>query len=361
MVRLGISISHSTCALFNDMYSTLSLFVLVVLATSEPDGYGTHSHHHHHFGGGPAGGFGIHQPVVPILVDNRQEPDAFGSYSFVYETADGVSRQEQGFPQGVTGAVAQQGGWSFTLPDGTPAAFNFIADENGFRVESDLLPTPPPLPAHAIAQIEKARLEDAVGASGNQGFFGSPSAPASQFSRPSSQYGAPPVSASQFLRPSNLFGSSSSLAPQFGTVSPPAPPFPRPSTEYGVPSPPAPPQSPRSSNRFGAGSSQSSQFSKPSALYGAPPASVPQFSRPSNPFSPASSQSSQFSKPSALYGAPPASIPQFSRPSNPFGFASASTSQFSRPSNLFGAASAPAQQFSRPSTQYGPPSQHFQG
>ena len=48
-------------------------------------------------------------------------------------------------------------------PDGTQGQFSFIADENGYRVESPLLPTPPPMPAHALAQIEKARLEDAAG------------------------------------------------------------------------------------------------------------------------------------------------------------------------------------------------------
>ena len=38
-----------------------------------------------------------------------------------------------------------------------------MADENGFQVDSDLVPTPHPLPAHAIAQIEKAERERAAG------------------------------------------------------------------------------------------------------------------------------------------------------------------------------------------------------
>lgn len=52
----------------------------------------------------------------------------------------------------------------FTFPDGSSASFSFEADEGGYRVESDLLPTPPPLPAHAIAQVEKAKQEDAAAA-----------------------------------------------------------------------------------------------------------------------------------------------------------------------------------------------------
>ncbi|XP_050711927.1 endocuticle structural glycoprotein SgAbd-1-like [Eriocheir sinensis] len=100
-------------------------------------------------------------PIIPILVDERDGPHADGSYSFNFETGNGISRYEQGYPQGPEGAVVSQGGWSFTFPDGTPAVFSFVADENGYRVESPLLPTPPPLPAHAIAQIEFARQQKA--------------------------------------------------------------------------------------------------------------------------------------------------------------------------------------------------------
>ncbi|XP_042859211.1 pupal cuticle protein 36-like [Penaeus japonicus] len=166
--------------------------------------------------GGSSGSFGAGSsgPFIPIIVDDRQGPDEFGNYNFNFETANGIIRQEQGAPQGETGAVAQQGAWSFTFPDGTPADFNFVADENGFRVESDLLPTPPPLPPHAIAQIEKARQEDAAAAasggrggqsgsgqfsgSGQSGFGGG------QFSSGSGQFSGPGQSG---------FGSSSGQFP----------------------------------------------------------------------------------------------------------------------------------------------------
>ncbi|XP_037785130.1 endocuticle structural glycoprotein SgAbd-2-like [Penaeus monodon] len=118
--------------------------------------------------GGISSSFGASAPLVPILEDEREGPDQFGNYKFNFETGNGIIRYEEGFPQGETGAVASQGGWSFTFPDGTPAVFTFVADANGYRVESDLLPTPHPLPAHAIAQIEKARQEDAAAASGGR-------------------------------------------------------------------------------------------------------------------------------------------------------------------------------------------------
>ncbi|XP_068225753.1 loricrin-like [Palaemon carinicauda] len=117
-------------------------------------------------GGNSQGNLGIFttipRPVVPILEDQREGPYANGVYRFNYATGDGIVRQEQGYPEG--GMVSQQGAWSFTHPDGTPTTVNFVADANGFRVNSNRVP---PTPAHALAQIEKARLEDAYAQSEN--------------------------------------------------------------------------------------------------------------------------------------------------------------------------------------------------
>ncbi|XP_042892917.1 cuticle protein AM1199-like [Penaeus japonicus] len=139
------------------MFSIL-LCALVAAAAAAPD----------HYGPPQTGFYGLYGtqsgPVIPILKDEREGPDASGVYSFEFETGNGIKREEQGAPQGPSGAVAMQGGWSFTFPDGSPAEVSFVADDAGYRVESDLLPTPHPLPAHALAQIEKARQEDAAAA-----------------------------------------------------------------------------------------------------------------------------------------------------------------------------------------------------
>ena len=65
------------------------------------------------------GGFGSHDryrpspgPFIPILVDERDGPHADGTYSFNFETGNGISRYEEGYPQGPEGAVVSQGGWS---------------------------------------------------------------------------------------------------------------------------------------------------------------------------------------------------------------------------------------------------------
>ncbi|KAG7173489.1 Cuticle protein [Homarus americanus] len=159
------------------MFSKLVLCVLLAVVAAKPqEGYGA-----------PQQSYTSSGSVVPIVKDERQGPDADGNYNFEFETGDGISRQEQGAPHGETGAVAAQGGWAspaedsvshthfffrFKFPDGSPGVFNFVADAAGYKVQSDLLPTPHPLPAHAIQQIEFARQQEAAG--------------------PGPQYGAPP-------------------------------------------------------------------------------------------------------------------------------------------------------------------------
>lgn len=59
----------------------------------------------------------------------------------------------------------------FTLPDGTIAEVRFLADENGYQPESPLIPTPHPLPAHALEQIRIGQEQNAQGITfDNQGF-----------------------------------------------------------------------------------------------------------------------------------------------------------------------------------------------
>jgi loricrin len=87
---------------------------------------------------------------IPILkFDNQQNHD--GSYNYAFETANGINAHEQGFVKNAgvkDGEIqVQQGYYSYTSPDGHPISVQYIADENGFQVKGDHLPTPPPLPS----------------------------------------------------------------------------------------------------------------------------------------------------------------------------------------------------------------------
>ncbi|XP_063598677.1 cuticle protein AM1199-like, partial [Penaeus indicus] len=91
---------------------------------------------------------------VTILRDDRQDLGD-GAFSYVFEAANGIGESRVGYP-GSKGQVNMQGSYRFSLDDGTFAEVRFVADEFGFRAESPLLPTPHPIPAHAVEQIRVA-------------------------------------------------------------------------------------------------------------------------------------------------------------------------------------------------------------
>ncbi|XP_071552002.1 cuticle protein AM1199-like [Panulirus ornatus] len=94
-----------------------------------------------------------------VLRDDRVD-EGNGNFQYEFETENGIQQSAVGRP-GSAGQSNIQGSYRFTLPDGTLAEVRFIADENGFRAESPLIPTPHPLPAHAIEQVRFAESERA--------------------------------------------------------------------------------------------------------------------------------------------------------------------------------------------------------
>ncbi|XP_066943595.1 cuticle protein AMP1A-like [Macrobrachium rosenbergii] len=100
---------------------------------------------------------------IAILRDDRDRDD-YGRYSLNVETANGIVLQGAGSPDGPEGAVVASGSFSYTSPDGTPVRLQYVADENGFQPQSDLLPVAPefphPIPQFVLDQIAKAAEED---------------------------------------------------------------------------------------------------------------------------------------------------------------------------------------------------------
>lgn len=72
-----------------------------------------------------------------------------GSYAYEVEQTNGISASEKG-----TGGIGAQGFYSYTSPEGVPVLLTYVADENGFHPQSDLLPTPPPIPEDILRSIQ---------------------------------------------------------------------------------------------------------------------------------------------------------------------------------------------------------------
>ncbi|KAJ8924938.1 hypothetical protein NQ315_001101 [Exocentrus adspersus] len=128
---------------------------------------------------------------VPILRLDNNPNAGDGSYNYAYETADGISAQEEGALRGE--AQQAQGGYSYTSPEGEQISVQYVADENGFQPQGSHLPTPPPIPDAILKSIEQnqaaaARGEYQEGQYDEQQYG---AAPQQQYGAPQQQYGAP--------------------------------------------------------------------------------------------------------------------------------------------------------------------------
>ncbi|KAK3857423.1 hypothetical protein Pcinc_036315 [Petrolisthes cinctipes] len=87
-----------------------------------------------------------------------------GAYTADMETSNGIVMSQSGSPTGPEDAILATGYFSWTAPDGTPVSVKYVADENGYQPDSDILPVAPefphPIPQFVLDQIEKARKED---------------------------------------------------------------------------------------------------------------------------------------------------------------------------------------------------------
>ncbi|KAI4461774.1 cuticle protein [Holotrichia oblita] len=102
------------------------------------------------------------KPYVRIL-RQRQEIDPIGSYNWQFETENGIASNEQGRLRPISGqrgseeALRAEGEFKYTSPEGVPVYVNYVADEDGYQPQSDLIPTPPPIPEYIIRSLEWQR------------------------------------------------------------------------------------------------------------------------------------------------------------------------------------------------------------
>ncbi|XP_017860627.1 PREDICTED: larval cuticle protein 4 [Drosophila arizonae] len=77
------------------------------------------------------------------------QADTDGSFSHTAETSDGTVFSEQG-----VGSQYAKGYFAWVSPEGVPVQVSYVADENGYQPQSDLLPTPPPIPDYILRSIQ---------------------------------------------------------------------------------------------------------------------------------------------------------------------------------------------------------------
>ncbi|KAA0201830.1 Cuticle Protein CPR RR-1 [Hyalella azteca] len=90
----------------------------------------------------PQLGGGRNDAQATIVRDDRNINND-GSYQFMYETSNGIFRQEQGRENN---GMEQSGGWSYTSPEGIPVEITFVSNAGGYQPVGALLPVAPPLP-----------------------------------------------------------------------------------------------------------------------------------------------------------------------------------------------------------------------
>ncbi|XP_013113600.1 pupal cuticle protein Edg-78E-like [Stomoxys calcitrans] len=78
--------------------------------------------------------------------------DHNGNYNYVYETSNSITAEEKG-----TGGKFAKGGYAYYSPEGELIQMAYEVDENGFHPKSEILPTPPPIPAAILRSLEYIR------------------------------------------------------------------------------------------------------------------------------------------------------------------------------------------------------------
>jgi len=94
---------------------------------------------------------------IPILASDLDGPNPDGSYSYSYQTGNGIQAQEQGKLVQIDkdeDAIRVQGSFSYSDDYGNPISLSYTADENGFHPSGEHLPTAPPIPEAILRALE---------------------------------------------------------------------------------------------------------------------------------------------------------------------------------------------------------------
>lgn len=84
-----------------------------------------------------------------------------GTYSYAYETGNGIAAQEHGDARGE--GTRAKGGFSYTSPEGEHVQIQYTAGEEGFQATGSHIPVAPPIPEAIAKSVEQNLAEEARG------------------------------------------------------------------------------------------------------------------------------------------------------------------------------------------------------
>ncbi|XP_050720487.1 cuticle protein AM1159-like [Eriocheir sinensis] len=95
------------------------------------------------------------QPPIRIVNDERVD-NGDGTFSYRFETENGIATNVDG-QIGSVGQSNMAGSYRYTLDDGSVVEVTFVADENGYRAESPVIPAQPAHVAELLRIAEEQR------------------------------------------------------------------------------------------------------------------------------------------------------------------------------------------------------------
>ncbi|TMW53158.1 hypothetical protein DOY81_001776 [Sarcophaga bullata] len=87
-----------------------------------------------------------------VITKYASQVNTDGTYGFELAQQSGLEFKEVG-----VGGHYAKGGYQYISPEGQHVSVVYTADENGFHPESELIPTPPPVPAYILRALEYIR------------------------------------------------------------------------------------------------------------------------------------------------------------------------------------------------------------
>merc|ERR1712212_1434472 len=102
---------------------------------------------------------------IPVAILRQDNTGVVGAvFSHEFEADNGIIQAKSG-AEGSAGQSNLQGSFIVPLEDGSLGTITYVADENGYQPQSDLIPA---VPAHVVEMLEFVAAQQAAGLTWDQ-------------------------------------------------------------------------------------------------------------------------------------------------------------------------------------------------